>query len=93
MKVNLEIDCTPEEARRFLCLPDVTKANDAYVEAVVKAMKGETSLDQVSAYAKQMAPMGEAGLKLFQHLFEQGAGAAFAGFKAGMTGKPDPARD
>lgn len=95
MKVNFEIDCTPEEARRFLGLPDVTKANDTYVEAVVKAMKGETSLDQVTAYAKQMAPMGEAGLKLFQHLFEQGAGAAFAGFKAGMTGapKPDPARD
>lgn len=40
MKVNVEIDCTPEEARRFLGLPDVTKANDVYVDAVAKAMKG-----------------------------------------------------
>ena len=37
MKVNVEIDCSPEEARRFLGLPDVAKANDVYVEAVAKA--------------------------------------------------------
>ena len=90
MKVNLEIDCTPEEARRFLGLPDVSKANDAYVEAVVKAMKGESSLEQINGYARQLAPMGEMGLKMFQNLFEQGAGAALAGFKAGVAGtKPD----
>ncbi len=83
MKVNFEIDCTPEEARRFLGLPDVGKANEAYVEAVIKAMKGEASLDQLNSYVRQLAPMGEAGLKLFQNLFEHGAGAAMAGFKAG----------
>ncbi|WP_353229369.1 DUF6489 family protein [Novosphingobium sp.] len=86
MKVNFEIECTPEEARRFLGLPDVSKANDAYVEAVAKAMKGESSLEQLNSYAKQLAPMGEIGLKMFQQLFEQGAGAALAGFKSGVTG-------
>jgi hypothetical protein len=86
MKVNFEIECTPEEARRFLGLPDVAKANDAYVEAVAKAMKGESSLEQLNNYAKQLAPMGEIGLKMFQQLFEQGAGAALAGFKSGVTG-------
>jgi hypothetical protein len=92
MKVNLEIDCTPEEARRFLGLPDVSKANDAYVEAVVKAMKGESSLEQINGYARQLAPMGEMGLKMFQQLFEQSAGAAMAGFRSGVagTGKADP---
>ncbi len=82
MKVNVELDCTPEEARRFLGLPDVSKANEAYVEAVVKAMKGEGSLDQLSGYVRQLAPMGEIGLKMFQQFIEQGAGAAMAGFKA-----------
>jgi len=81
MKVNVELDCTPEEARRFLGLPDVSKANEAYVEAVVKAMKGEGSLDQLSGYVRQLAPMGEIGLKMFQQFIEQGAGAAMAGFK------------
>lgn len=91
MKVNFEIECTPEEARRFLGLPDVSKAHEAYVDAMVKAMKGESSLEQLNSYVRQMAPMGEVGLKMFQKLMEQGAGAALAGFKSGVTGasKPD----
>lgn len=36
MKVSLDIDCTPEEARRFLGLPDVTEANEALVAEVTK---------------------------------------------------------
>ncbi len=32
MKVNVEVECSPEEARRFLGLPDVTRANDVYVD-------------------------------------------------------------
>src|SRR6476659_5725614 len=52
MKVNVEIDCTPEEARRFLGLPDVTKANDVYVDALAKAMKGVGSVDQLQELAK-----------------------------------------
>jgi hypothetical protein len=63
MKVTVEVDCTPEEARRFLGLPDVSKANDVYVESV----------------AKQVAPMGEIGLKLFQNFMEQGGLGAMSG--------------
>ena len=32
MKMNIEIDCSPEEARALLGLPDVTEANEAYVQ-------------------------------------------------------------
>lgn len=87
MKVNVEIDCTPEEARRFLGLPDVSKANDVYVDAIANAMKGVTSMDQLSGMAKQLAPMGELGMNLFKQFVEQGAGAAMAGFKAGAPKK------
>jgi hypothetical protein len=89
MKVNVEVECTPEEARRFLGLPDVSTANAAYVDAVVKAMKGEASLDQLNGYVRQLAPMGEIGLKMFQQFMEQGAGAAMAGFKAGKPKAPE----
>lgn len=81
MKVNVEVDCTPEEARRFLGLPDVTKANDVYVDALAKAMKGVGSVDQLQDLAKQVAPMGQMGLKLFQQFIEGGMGAAEAGGK------------
>lgn len=70
MKVQVEVDCTPEEARRFLGLPDVSKANDAYVDAVAKAMQGVGNLDQLQQLSKQIAPMGELGLRLFQQFID-----------------------
>jgi len=73
MKVNVEVDCTPEEARRFLGLPDVTKANEAYVDAVLKAMQGTASLDQLQAMTRQLAPMGEIGMSLFKQFMDLGA--------------------
>ena len=36
MKISFDIDCTPEEARRFLGLPDVTPVNEAFVEELAK---------------------------------------------------------
>jgi len=76
MKVNLEVDCTPEEARRLLGLPDVTAANEVYVERLKKAMEGVGSLDQLQEMAGQIAPMGQMGLKMFQSLLESGAAMA-----------------
>jgi len=77
MKVHVEIDCTPEEARTFLGLPDLGKANDFYVDAVTKAMKGATNIDQLQDFAKNIAPMGQIGIKLFQDFMENGS--AFGG--------------
>jgi hypothetical protein len=77
MKVQVEIECTPEEARAFLGLPDVSKANSVYVEAISKAMKGAASVDQVQEFAKNIAPMGQVGLKLFQQIME--SRGAFSG--------------
>ena len=73
MKVNIEIDCTPEEARSFMGLPDVEKANAIYVDSVAKAMKGAAGPDQLQEYARQLAPMGQMGLKLFQNFMENAA--------------------
>lgn len=75
MKITVDIDCTPEEARRFLGLPDVTRANDVYVDALAKAMKGVGSIDQLQEMARQIAPMGQIGMKIFQQFMEAGAGS------------------
>ena len=85
MKINVEIDCTPEEARRFMGLPDVEQANALYMDNLGKLMKDATSLDQLQAFSRQLAPMGEMGLKLFQNLIE--SGAAFSAGAAGGAGK------
>ena len=85
MKVNVEIDCTPDEARRLLGLPDVTKVHEAYVEAAAKAMQGAGSLDQLQEYARLLAPMGQMGLKLFQQFLE--GGASLGGAPKGKKGE------
>jgi len=72
MKIHVEVDCTPDEARAFLGLPDVSKANEAYVDAALKNMQGLGSVEQMEAFAKQLAPMGQMGLKLFQQIMEGG---------------------
>ena len=76
MNINVSVDCTPEEARRFLGLPDVTKANEVYVDALTKAMQGVGSFDQLQEYARQIAPVGEMGLKFFENLMQSGVGMA-----------------
>lgn len=83
MKINVEFDCTPEEARRFMGLPDVSRANDVYVDSLVNAMQGAGSVDQLQELIKGFAPMGEIGLKMFQQIMEDGTKAAFGG----TTGK------
>jgi hypothetical protein len=83
MKVQIEIDCTPEEARRFMGLPDVEKANAAYVDGIARAMKGVSNVDQLQEFAKQVAPMGQMGLKMFQEFMENSGG-----FGGGGKAKP-----
>ncbi|MEP2236321.1 MAG: DUF6489 family protein [Alteripontixanthobacter sp.] len=87
MKVQIEIDCTPEEARSFMGLPDVGKANDVYVDNLTNAMKGVTNPDQLQEIARTMAPMGQMGLKMFQNFVEGSMKAA------GDGGSAKPKRD
>lgn len=79
MKVNVEVECSPEEARRFLGLPDVTKANDVYVDALTRAMQGAGNFDQLNELTKQIAPVGQFGLKMFQQFVESGVAMAMSG--------------
>lgn len=87
MKVHVEIDCTPAEARAFMGLPDVGKANEVYVDLMAKAMRSVGSVDKLQEMAGQMTPMGQVGLKFFQN-FMEGAAAA-SGSKAGAKPSKD----
>lgn len=53
MKIKIDVDCTPEEARVFMGLPDVKPMQDALMgqmqqrlETAMKAMDPETVLRQ-----------------------------------------------
>lgn len=86
MKITIEVDCTPEDARSFLSLPDVSAANNVYIENIAKAMQGVSNPDQLQQYASAFAPMGQVGLKLFQSFVEGGMKASQRGSDEGPKG-------
>ena len=86
MKITIEVDCSPEEARQFMGLPDVEQANAIYIENLAAAMKGAGSVEQLEQYAKQLAPMGQMGLKMFQS-FVEGAQKSAGGGSTKTSGK------
>ena len=49
MKVNIEIDCTPLEARQFFGLPDVTPMQTAVMEKLQQQLM--SNIDKVSLEA------------------------------------------
>lgn len=70
MKVTVDDDCTPEEARRFLGLADLGPVHDAYVEKMKEAA-GEGPTPEMSAdMVKAWGPMSEAGLGMWRQMLE-----------------------
>ena len=72
MKINFEIDCTPEEARRTMGLPDLTPLHDKYLAVMSEAMDGTVRPELMEGMMRSWAPMGEAGLAMWRRLFEHG---------------------
>ena len=85
MKITVNVDCTPEEARAFLGLPDVSPIQDKYVEMVLKTMDGSTSLEQMEKMFRGLSPMGDASVSLFRQLMDIG----MANSGLGGSSKPD----
>ena len=44
MKVRVEVDCSPQEARAFLGLPDVAKLNEHMVQEMKKRMEANMAM-------------------------------------------------
>ena len=72
MKINVEVDCTPEEARRFMGLPDFTPVHEKYVASVLETMDKGVSPELIETLVKSWMPMGEAGMSAWKKMFELG---------------------
>jgi len=72
MKVTVNVNCTPEEARTFLGLPDLAPIHDKYIQSMLDAMDGATNIDQMSKMIGAFAPMGNASMRLFQQMMDIG---------------------
>lgn len=72
MKVTINIDCTPEEARTFLGLPDLTGVNDVMVSALKERLvENIDSLSDPAKFWERAMLAGNQSFDLMQAAFGQ----------------------
>ncbi|MFY8164096.1 MAG: DUF6489 family protein [Brevundimonas sp.] len=70
MKVILEVDCTPAEARAFLGLPDVESLNDQLVTEMKRRMDENITAMQPDELMKTWTSFGLQAQDQFRKLME-----------------------
>ncbi len=70
MKVNIEIECEPAEARAFLGLPNVEPLNDHLVAEMQKRMDANMSAMQPEELLKTWTSFGLQAQAQFRRLME-----------------------
>lgn len=76
MKVTVDIDCTPEEARRFMGLPDLSSVHAVYLAKMERMIEEGVTSENVESMVRAWSPMGDAGMAMWRQMFEQMSGAA-----------------
>ena len=92
MKIEIDIDCTPDEARRFLGLPDVAPMQDALVEELRRRMFANLESMDPETMMKTWLPLGMQGLETMQKAFWTQMNKAMTEAQ-GKSGKDKSGRD
>ena len=79
MKIKVDIDCTPQEARSFFGLPDLTPLHDTMVAAMQERLKSALDGTDTEALIKAWLPMGVQGLEAMQKFWSGAMSAAASG--------------
>jgi hypothetical protein len=76
MKLKVEVDCTPQEARAFLGLPDVKALNEHLVKEMKNRMDANLALAAPEELMKNWMTFGGQASEQFMKLMTAAAGAA-----------------
>ena len=71
MKVTIEIDCTPEEARAFLGLPEVRPLQERLLSEMEARMAEYLRQSDPQTLIDQWMPFGVKGMEQWQSLWVQ----------------------
>jgi hypothetical protein len=69
MKITVDVDCTPEEARAFLGLPDVKPMQEALMAQVQERMAAALAAMDPETMVKTWLPAGVQGMEQLQKMF------------------------
>lgn len=75
MKFTVNVECSPEEARRFMGLPDVTPINDKLVEEMGKRMEANLALMSPDTMMQSWMSVGTQAQDAFMKLMTGAASA------------------
>lgn len=76
MKITVEVDLTPEEARRLLGMPDVGPLQDAMMNGLMEQMQSARGMLDPEAILKVWGPVGAQGLEQLQKILWSAAKTA-----------------
>ncbi len=86
MKISIDVDCTPEEARAFLGLPEVAPMQAAVMEKIQEQLMGNLAAMDPETLFKVWLPAGLQGFEQLQKAFwAQFAGGGKAEDKPGKS--------
>ena len=86
MKIRIDIDCSPEEARAFLGWPDVADFQRAALEQIQERTTQYFDSLEPDKLAKLFMPMGMEAWETMQKAFSRFASGATGGGRPGGTG-------
>lgn len=69
MKVTIDIDCTPEEARAFMGLPDVKPMQESMMQEVEDRMRANLQAMDPETMFKTWLPAGMQSFEQMQKMF------------------------
>lgn len=94
MKIQIEVDCTPQEARSFLGLPEVAPMQRRMMDELESRMIKALSDADPQALLDQWLPLGMKGVEQWQGLWtemvKQAAGMGTASRRGGEDDGDEP---
>ena len=74
MKITVDVDCTPAEARAFMGLPDVSPLNDHLVQEMTRRMDSNITAMQPEELMKSWFSFGGQAQEQFMKLMTAASG-------------------
>ena len=85
MKITIEVDCTPAEARAYMGLPDVEPLQAEVMAEVQRRVMQGLAMTDPQQLLKTWAPWGAQGMEAFQNIMR----AATGGTGSSRTSRDD----
>jgi hypothetical protein len=89
MKIQVEMNMTPDEARRLMGLPDVSKLQDEMVKEISRRMKAAVDTSDLEGMMRAWMPLGGKGFEQFQKFLWDSARTAASGGAASRATKTE----